>query len=102
MSSAWQESVKRLRCKASDKDIRARFTDGIQYMSLGQDTTVQAAIEELARAMRTTGATVSAAAVENSTSLKRQLLTRLPCLKARSVYFSLTTCGRLRSVPRVS
>ncbi len=55
---------------AADKDIRARFPDGIQYMSLGQEATVQTAIQEVARAMTLCGASETAAKVENSTSLK--------------------------------
>ncbi len=55
---------------ASDKDIRERFPDGIQYISLGQEATVQTAVQEIGRAMTMTGASASVARVENSTSLK--------------------------------
>ncbi len=55
---------------AGDKDVRSRFPDGIQYVSLGQAASVQTAIHEIARVMRLTGATVSVASVESSTSLR--------------------------------
>ncbi len=55
---------------AGDKDIRQRFPDGIQYMSLGQEATVEVAIQEIVRAMAATGATASIATVENSTTLR--------------------------------
>ncbi len=55
---------------AGDKDVRLRFPDGIQYVSLGQTASVQTAIQEIARVMRLTGATKSVAPVETSTSLR--------------------------------
>ncbi len=58
-----------LQSLTSDKDIRERFPDGIQYISLGQDATAQTAVKEIARAMTMTGASASIARVENSTSL---------------------------------
>ncbi len=48
-----------------DKDIHQRFPDGIQCMSLGQEATVQVAIQEIVRAMIPTGAIASIARVEN-------------------------------------
>ncbi len=55
---------------ASDKYVCSLFTDGIQYLGLGQAASVQTAIQEIARVMRLTGATVSVAPVESSTSLR--------------------------------
>ncbi len=49
---------------ASDKDIRHRFPDGIQYISLGYEATVQTAVQEIARSMTMTGASASVAKVE--------------------------------------
>ncbi len=54
---------------ATDKDILACFPGGILYMTLGQEATVQRAIQEIERAMAMTGATTEAEKVEKSTSL---------------------------------
>ncbi len=54
---------------AIDKDILKRFPDGVQYISLGQEATVQTAVQGIASAMTTTGASASVAIVKNSTSL---------------------------------
>ncbi len=58
---------------ASDKDICQRFPDGIQYISLGQEATVQTAVQGIARAMTMTGASASVATVETSTSLSEAI-----------------------------
>ncbi len=58
---------------ASDKDIHETFPDGIQYISLGQEATVQTAVQGIARAMTMTGASESVAKVENSTSLEEAI-----------------------------
>ncbi len=55
---------------AGDKDVRSRFPDGIQYLSLGQTASDQTSTQEIARVMRLTGATESVAPVESSTSLR--------------------------------
>ncbi len=58
---------------ACDGDIRERFPDGIQYLSLGQGATVQIAVGEIAKVMTMSGASASAARVETSTSLEEAI-----------------------------
>ncbi len=72
---------------ASDKDIRERVPDGIQYVSLGHGARVQTAIQEIARVMRLTGATLSVDPLELSTSLREAVAAHSDGSKSSSVSF---------------
>lgn len=52
-----------------DKDLRHHFRDGILYLSLGADATVESITRGLYKIMKLTGATTSADAVRNQTDL---------------------------------
>ncbi len=72
---------------ALDGDIRARFPDGIHYLSFGPDSTVQDAIAEIALPMRMTGATASVAMVEKSTSVKEAIANALAWFRDKKCLF---------------
>ncbi len=69
------------------KIICKRFPDGIQYISLGQEATVQTVILGIARAMTMTGASASVARVENSTSLKEVVTHTTRWLQHKMCFF---------------
>ncbi len=87
---------------ASDQDVRTRFPDGIQYLSLGQAAGVQTAIQEIARVMRLAGATVSAAPVEGSTTMREAVDYAFRWFQNRQCLFLIMTSGRQRIVPLVT
>ncbi len=72
---------------AGDKDIRARFPDGIHYIGLGQGATVEAAIQAIVQAMSMTGAIASAEKVNNSTSLKQAVTYAFTWFKDKECLF---------------
>ncbi len=75
----------------SDKDIRERVPDGVQYVSLGHGARVQTAIQEIARVMRLTGATLSVDPLELSTSLREAVDCAFRWFKIKQCLFLLMT-----------